>query len=72
MATIQTESTTFELGGDLTINRLGYGAMRLTGDGIWGDRIERACFNAALGAIRKDWKGLQYMSSPNQVIAYCR
>jgi len=29
-------SKTFLLGGDLTINRLGYGAMRLTGDGVWG------------------------------------
>jgi aryl-alcohol dehydrogenase-like predicted oxidoreductase len=29
--------TTFELGGDLAINRLGYGAMRITGAGIWGD-----------------------------------
>jgi pyridoxine 4-dehydrogenase len=27
---------TFSLGGDLTINRLGYGAMRITGKGIWG------------------------------------
>jgi pyridoxine 4-dehydrogenase len=27
---------TFSIGGDLTINRLGYGAMRITGDGIWG------------------------------------
>jgi pyridoxine 4-dehydrogenase len=27
---------TFAIGGDLTINRLGYGAMRITGDGIWG------------------------------------
>lgn len=27
---------TFQLGGDLNINRLGYGAMRITGDGIWG------------------------------------
>ena len=27
---------TFTLGGDLTINRLGYGAMRITGKGIWG------------------------------------
>src|SRR5450432_1697713 len=23
--------------GDLTVNRLGYGAMRITGDGIWGE-----------------------------------
>lgn len=28
--------TTFLLGGDLVINRLGFGAMRLTGPGIWG------------------------------------
>ena len=29
-------SKTFTLGGDLTINRIGYGAMRITGEGIWG------------------------------------
>ncbi|MBV2156551.1 aldo/keto reductase [Kitasatospora sp. SUK 42] len=28
---------TLRLGGDLTVNRLGYGAMRLTGPGIWGE-----------------------------------
>jgi pyridoxine 4-dehydrogenase len=27
---------TFALGGDVTVNRLGYGAMRITGQGIWG------------------------------------
>src|SRR5207245_4684721 len=26
----------FQLGGDLSVNRLGFGAMRLTGEGIWG------------------------------------
>jgi pyridoxine 4-dehydrogenase len=31
------ESGTFSIGGDITINRLGYGAMRLTGEGIWGE-----------------------------------
>jgi aryl-alcohol dehydrogenase-like predicted oxidoreductase len=41
METLQTETTTFNLGGDLTINRLGYGAMRLTGEGIWGDPKDR-------------------------------
>jgi pyridoxine 4-dehydrogenase len=42
MATLQTETTgTFALGGDLTINRLGYGAMRLTGPGIWGEPKDR-------------------------------
>lgn len=29
-------SKVFALGGDLNVRRLGYGAMRLTGDGIWG------------------------------------
>src|SRR5439155_13207853 len=30
------KSKTFLLGGDLLVNRLGFGAMRLTGEGIWG------------------------------------
>src|SRR5580692_3656479 len=34
-------SGTFSLGGDLTVNRLGYGAMRITGDGIWGEPKDR-------------------------------
>tara|TARA_R110000868_G_scaffold7112_14_gene38931 strand:+ start:4913 stop:5782 length:870 start_codon:yes stop_codon:yes gene_type:complete len=35
---------TFSIGGDLTINRLGFGAMRITGPGIWGapDDVEGA------------------------------
>ncbi len=28
---------TFTIGGDLEVNRLGYGAMRLTGSGVWGE-----------------------------------
>ncbi len=32
---------TFELGGELTVNRLGFGAMRITGRGIWGEPPER-------------------------------
>jgi len=30
-------SGTFAIGGDLTVHRLGFGAMRITGPGIWGD-----------------------------------
>jgi pyridoxine 4-dehydrogenase len=30
-------SGTFELGGDLPVHRLGFGAMRITGEGIWGE-----------------------------------
>jgi aryl-alcohol dehydrogenase-like predicted oxidoreductase len=32
---------TFALGGDLPVHRLGYGAMLLTGPGIWGDPPDR-------------------------------
>ncbi|MEA2538715.1 MAG: pyridoxine 4-dehydrogenase, partial [Acidobacteriaceae bacterium] len=39
---MQTETAgTFAIGGDLLINRLGYGAMRLTGPGIWGSPRDR-------------------------------
>lgn len=33
--------STFILGGELEINRLGYGAMQLTGKGVWGDMPDR-------------------------------
>ena len=42
MTTLQKETTdTFALGGDLTVNRLGFGAMRITGEGIWGEPKDR-------------------------------
>ena len=31
-----TPAKTFKLGGDLEVNRLGFGAMRITGEGVWG------------------------------------
>jgi pyridoxine 4-dehydrogenase len=34
-------SGTFAIGGDLTVNRLGFGAMRITGKGIWGPPDDR-------------------------------
>jgi len=33
---------TFTLGGDLTVNRMGFGAMRVTGPGIWGEPKDAA------------------------------
>ena len=33
---------------------------------LWADRVERACFNAAPGAIKNDWKALQYSCRPRQ------
>jgi pyridoxine 4-dehydrogenase len=34
---MSTPAKTFKVGGDLEVNRLGFGAMRLTGKGIWGE-----------------------------------
>lgn len=34
-------TTTFKIGGDLEVRRLGYGAMRITGKGIWGEPNDR-------------------------------
>ena len=39
------------------------------GEGHWADRIEQMIFNALPGAVTKDFKQLQYFSSPNQVLA---
>ncbi|MBS9532102.1 aldo/keto reductase [Mycobacterium sp. M1] len=36
------QAGTVTLGGDLTVNRLGFGAMRLTGPGVWGPPADRA------------------------------
>ena len=45
-------STTFEIAGDLKVHRLGFGAMRLTGDGIWGPPADRdECLRGARGAV---------------------
>lgn len=35
-------SGTFQIGGDIAVHRLGFGAMRITGAGIWGDPADRA------------------------------
>src|SRR5437588_6615567 len=41
---------TVALGGELTVNRLGFGAMRLTGDGVWGPPKDRT---AAIAVLRR-------------------
>jgi pyridoxine 4-dehydrogenase len=43
-------SGTISLGGELTVNRLGFGAMRITGDGIWGPPKDRV---AAIAVLRR-------------------
>jgi pyridoxine 4-dehydrogenase len=43
-------SGTISLGGELTVNRLGYGAMRITGEGVWGPPKNPA---AAIAVLRR-------------------
>ncbi len=45
-------SGAFAIGGDLHVSRLGFGAMRITGDGVWGPPKEK---DAAI-AVLKRWK----------------
>ncbi len=40
----------FKIGGDLTVNRLGFGAMRITGPGIWGAPADT---NAAIATLKR-------------------
>src|SRR5438128_3070239 len=40
-ATTPTMKSTFPIGSDLSVNRLGFGAMRITGEGIWGWPADR-------------------------------
>jgi pyridoxine 4-dehydrogenase len=43
-------SGTFAIGGDLTVNRLGYGTMQLTGPGVWGEPRDP---DAAVAVLRR-------------------
>jgi pyridoxine 4-dehydrogenase len=50
MATTAPSAGTFKIGGDIEVTRLGYGAMRITGDGIWGPPEDR---DRALDVLRR-------------------
>jgi aryl-alcohol dehydrogenase-like predicted oxidoreductase len=45
------QAGTIDIGGDLTVNRLGFGAMRITGDGIWGPPRDRDEAKAVLHRV---------------------
>ena len=45
-----TAAGTFAIGGNLTVNRMGFGAMRITGKGVWGPPADKA---AALATLRR-------------------
>jgi aryl-alcohol dehydrogenase-like predicted oxidoreductase len=44
------KSGTFKIGGDLAVNRLGFGAMRIVGKGVWGEPEDR---DEALRTLRR-------------------
>ena len=47
-------SDTFRIGGDLEVHRLGYGAMQITGDGVWGPPKDH---DGALAVLRAAVEG---------------
>lgn len=50
MSTNAASAGTIDIGGDLTVNRLGFGAMRITGQGVWGEPADR---DAAIATLRR-------------------
>ena len=50
MSPLATSAGSFKIGGDLEVTRLGYGAMRITGEGIWGPPEDR---NAAIAVLNR-------------------
>ena len=51
MTTLSVQASgTFAIGGDRLVNRLGFGAMRITGSGIWGDPADR---DEAVAVLRR-------------------
>jgi pyridoxine 4-dehydrogenase len=61
-------SATFTLGNDLTVNRLGFGAMRLTGKGVWGPPADRdECLRALRRAVEL---GVNFIDTANSYGPY--
>ena len=54
------KSSSFKIGGEMTVNRLGFGAMRITGPGIWGPPADRA---EALRAARLPELGVNFIDT---------
>ena len=50
MSATASSAGTFKLGGDIEVTRLGFGAMRITGDGIWGPPKDR---DAAIAVLKR-------------------
>jgi pyridoxine 4-dehydrogenase len=50
MSATATSAGTFKIGGELEVTRLGYGAMRITGEGIWGPPKDH---DAAIAVLKR-------------------
>jgi pyridoxine 4-dehydrogenase len=50
MSATATAAGTFKIGGDVEVTRLGYGAMRITGEGIWGPPRK---YDAAIAVLKR-------------------
>src|SRR3954453_23000015 len=50
MSATATSAGSLKIGGDLEVTRLGYGAMRITGDGIWGPPKDH---DAAIAVLKR-------------------
>src|SRR5712675_1817545 len=51
MTAMTNPQTTFVIGGDIDVRRLGFGAMRITGPGTWGPPPDRAAARALLRRV---------------------
>jgi pyridoxine 4-dehydrogenase len=66
--TVAQASGTFTIGGDLTVNRLGFGAMRLTGQGVWGPPADRdECLRVLRRAVEL---GVNFIDTANSYGPY--
>jgi len=52
MSVTATASGTFAIGGDMQVTRLGFGAMRIVGDGVWGPPKDPVAVRAVLRRLR--------------------
>ena len=52
------DAGTVDIGGDITVNRLGFGAMRITGRGIWGRTARPEPGSGRAAAGRRAWRQL--------------
>ena len=52
-----------------TLNASLFELLRITGNSLYADNMERVCFNAAEGGRKKDEKAIAYFTTPNQIFA---